>query len=87
MRLRSSGERVSFRFDLYSRNNDTRLYFSVPGHYRYRPVEDIGMDNGTITVELSSPRTRVAGELAGSSLKFSGKIKGLSGVLELDLDN
>jgi hypothetical protein len=83
LRLRSSGEQVSFRLDLYSQNNNLRLYLSVPGKYRYRPVEDIDLEDGGIGIELSSPRTRVEGELAGSGLKFSGKFRGLSGVLEL----
>ncbi|MHB9029926.1 MAG: hypothetical protein ACYC9O_14255 [Candidatus Latescibacterota bacterium] len=79
-------DRVPFRFDLYHQNDDTRLYFSVPGQFRYRPVEDIDLDNSAIGVELSSPRTRFEGELAGSGLKFYGKFKGLSGALELGFD-
>lgn len=86
MRLQS-GKRVSFRFDLYNYRDDTRLYFSIPGHYHFRPVEDIDMDNGRIGIELSSPHRIVEGELIGSNLKFSGKFNGFSGVLNLELDD
>ncbi len=87
MTLRLSGRQVPFRFDLYSQDKDLRLYFTVPGQYRYRPVEDIDMEGGGIVVELSSPRAMVEGELSGKSLKFSGKFRDFSGTLNIDIDN
>lgn len=86
MRL-SSGKRVPFRFDLFTYEDDTRLYFSVPGKYHYRPVEDIGFEDGRIGIELRSPHRIIEGELTGSNLKFSGRFPGFSGALDLDLNN
>jgi hypothetical protein len=85
MRL-SSGKRVPFRFDLFSYHENTHLYFSIPGKYHYRPVEDIGFEDGCIGIELRSPHRILVGELTGTNLKFSGMFPGFSGSLNIDLD-
>jgi hypothetical protein len=85
MRL-SSGKRVPFRFDLFTYEDDTRLYFSIPGKYHYRPVEDIDFEDGRIGIELRSPHRMLVGELTGTNLKFSGMFPGFSGTLNLELD-
>jgi hypothetical protein len=85
MRL-SSGKRVPFRFDLFTYEDDTRLYFSIPGKYHYRPVEDIDFEDGRIGIELRSPHRILVGELTGTNLKFSGMFPGFSGSFKIDLD-
>lgn len=86
MRL-ESGRRTSFRFDLIRRGNDTGLFLTMPGRYRYRPVEDLDIGNGIIAVDLSSPQRTIRGEISGDSLTFTGNFEGWSGSFTLDIDD
>lgn len=85
MRL-ASGRRTSFRVDLFASNGDGQLYLTMPGMYRYSPIEDFDFSGNHIEIELASEQI-VRGVLAGDKLTFSGNIGELSGSVMLDLDN
>ena len=86
-RLRlDSGRRTSFRIDLFASDGDGQLYLTIPGMYRYSPIEDFDFSDNHMEVELASGRT-IGGEITGNSLTFAGNFNGLSGAITLDLDD
>ena len=87
MKMENS-QKTRFKVDLYKDSaGDLNFYLTmIRKGVRHALIEDISLDDESISIELASSRKKYVGTIAGDNLKFDGAWGGFSGAFKLKLD-
>ena len=80
--------KMHFTLDLYKESNDDfTAYMSIPGEgVRYGKVEDIDIEDGIVSMKLSSPRRVYEGTLIRDGLIIEGVLEPWIGKFRIELE-
>ncbi|MFC1551977.1 hypothetical protein ACFL6P_05355 [Candidatus Latescibacterota bacterium] len=77
----TKGGNTRFAFEIYRKNDGSFISYFKAGHLkRFRPVRDLSFNDGTLNIEVGSPRRVYEGSLIMDSLSFEGELKQLTGL-------
>ena len=77
----TKGGNTRFAFEIYRKNDGSFISYFRTGYLkRFRTVKNLSFDDGTLNIEVGSPRRVYEGSLIMDSLSFEGDLSQLKGL-------